>query len=342
MGGDGCGDEFFEFDDIGGELADAFGGFFGGHGVFVEIEAEGFFVIGPLSDVHGGGGGWVEFPGERFGAGVEFSEECGGDGEEVAACEFGDFADVAEAGAHDFGGVAEFLVVVVDGGDGDDAWVFVRCVVFFGGGLVPVEDAADEWGDEFDAGVCAGDGLGEGEEEGEIAVDAFLLKSGGGLDAFPCGGDFDEDAIAGDAVLFVHGDELAGLGDGAGGIEREAGVDFSGDAAGDDFEDFLTEEDEDAVDDAFDEGVGGEGGTFEFCDGLIDEGAVLRFFRGLEDEGWVGGGVLGEEGAHGFEVTGVCDYGGELLEGFELSHGILRNLGSDAIGRTGWWDDMDG
>lgn len=298
MRGDGCGDEFFEFDDIGGELADAFGGFFSGHGVFVDFEAEGFFVIGPLGDVHGGGGGGVEFADERFGAGLEFGEEGRGDGEEVAAGEFGDFADVAEAGSHDFGGVAEFLVVVVDGGDGDDAWVFVGGVVFFGGGLVPVEDAADERGDEFDAGVGAGDGLGEGEEEGEVAVDAILLEGGGGLDAFPCGGDFDEDAIAGDAVLFVHGDELAGLGDGAGGIEGEAGVDFSGDAAGDDFEDFLSEEDEDAVDDAFDEGVGGEGGAFEFGDGLIDEGAVLGFFRGLEDEGRVGGGVLGEEGAH--------------------------------------------
>ena len=321
MRGDGGGDEFFEFDDISGELADAFGGFFCGHGVFVEVEAEGFFVVGAFGDVHGGGGGWVEFPGERFGAGLEFSEEGRGDGEEVAASEFGDFADVAEACAHDFGGVAEFFVVVVDGGDGDDAWVFVWGVVFFGGGLVPVEDAADEWGDEFDAGFGAGDGLGEGEEEGEVAVDAFFLEGGCGLDAFPCGGDFDEDAFAGDAVLFVHGDELAGLGDGACGIEGEAGVDFCGDAAWDDFEDFLTEEDEDAVDDAFDEGVAGEGGAFEFSDGLIDEGAVLGFFRGLEDEGWVGGGVLGEEGAHGFEVTGVCDYGGELLEGFELSHG---------------------
>lgn len=125
MRGDGCGDEFFEFDDICGELADAFCGFFCGHGVFVEVEAEGFFVVGPFGDVHGGRGGWVEFPGERFGAGLEFSEEGRGDGEEVAASEFGDFADVAEACAHDFGGVAEFLVVVVDGGDGDDAWVFV-------------------------------------------------------------------------------------------------------------------------------------------------------------------------------------------------------------------------
>ncbi len=126
---------------------------------------------------------------------------------------------------------------------------------------MPVEDAADEGRDELDAGLGAGDGLGEGEEEGEVAVDAFLLEFLGGLDAFPGGGDLDEDALAGDAVLFVNGDELSGLGDGGVGVEGEAGIDLGRNAAGNDLEDFQAEEDQDAVDDRLRErGTGRSGG----------------------------------------------------------------------------------
>ena len=46
------------------------------------------------------------------------------------------------------------------------------------------------------AGLGAGHGLGEAEQQGEVAVDAFLLEHLGGLDAFPGGGDLDQDALA--------------------------------------------------------------------------------------------------------------------------------------------------
>jgi len=63
---------------------------------------------------------------------------------------------------------------------------------------------ADEGGDELHAGLGAGDGLGEGEEQREVAVDAFFFQFLRCADAFPCGGNFDEDAIAVDAVLFCN------------------------------------------------------------------------------------------------------------------------------------------
>jgi len=163
---DEAGDEGFEFDDVLGEVADAFGGLLGGHGVFVEEPAEGFFVAADAVDLEGFGVVGVELFDEGFVGGLEFAEEAWGDGEEVAAGEFGDLAFVAEAGAHDLGGVAEVLVVVVDLGDGLDAGIFGGGVVLAGAFFVPVEDAADEGGDEFDAAFGAGDGLGEGEEEG--------------------------------------------------------------------------------------------------------------------------------------------------------------------------------
>ena len=48
-------------------------------------------------------------------------------------------------------------------------------VILTGGGLMPVEDATDKGGDELDLGFGAGNGLGEGEEQGEVAVDAFFF-----------------------------------------------------------------------------------------------------------------------------------------------------------------------
>ena len=72
------------------------------------------------------------------------------------------------------------------------------------------------------------------EEQGEVAVDAFLLEDFRGADAFPGGGDLDEDALAADAGVIVFRDDLMGLRDGGLGVVGEAGVNLGGDAAGDD------------------------------------------------------------------------------------------------------------
>jgi hypothetical protein len=64
---------------------------------------------------------------------------------------------------------------------------------------MPVEDAADERGDEQDLSLGAGDGLCEGKKRCEVAVDTFLFARLGSLD---------QDAVAGNAFLLVIGDEL--------------------------------------------------------------------------------------------------------------------------------------
>ena len=69
--------------------------------------------------------------------------------------------------------------------------------------LVPVENAADEGRDERDARFGAGDRLVQAEEQRQVAVDAFLLEHLGGADAFPGGGDLDQDAVAADAGLVI-------------------------------------------------------------------------------------------------------------------------------------------
>ena len=102
--------------------------------------------------------------------------------------------------------------------------------------------AADKGRDEGDAGLGAGDGLAEAEEEGEVAVDAVVaLELARGLDALPGGRDFDEDALLLDAERPVERDELLGLGLGALLVEGQTRVDLGRDAAGDDGEDLLAE-----------------------------------------------------------------------------------------------------
>ena len=138
------------------------------------------------------------------------------------------------------------------------------------------------------------------------------------------------------AFLFVGGDELVRLGDGGRGVEGEAGVDFGGDAAGDDLEDFQAEEDEDAVEDRFGEGRAGDAGGLHFVHGLFDEVLVFRFGGGLEDERGVGRRVLRLVGFHRLEIAGVGDDGRRLLQLVELVHAHVVN---DVIARGPAWKD---
>lgn len=127
-----------------------------------------------------------------------------GNGQVVAASELSDLASVSERSTHDNGLVAKLLVVVEDGLDGGDTGVLLLGVILLGAGLEPVKDAADEGGDEESTGLGGGDGLGQGEHEGQVAVDAVVtLEDLGGLDALPGRGDLDQDTLLGDTLLLV-------------------------------------------------------------------------------------------------------------------------------------------
>lgn len=72
-------------------------------------------------------------------------------------------------------------------------------------GLEPVKDTADERRNEEGAGLSSGDGLGEREEQSQVGVDAVVaLQNLGGLDALPCRGDLDQNALLGDTLLLVE------------------------------------------------------------------------------------------------------------------------------------------
>jgi hypothetical protein len=212
------------------------------------------------------------------------------------------------------------LVVVVDGLDGLDAGVLLGGVVALVSGLVPVEDAADEGGDQERAGLGGGDGLDQGEEEGQVAVDAVLgLQDVRGLDTLPGGGDLDQDTVLGDTVVGVqlgkkkksesvlkiiagnsrqvvfqpYLDDGEGLVDGALGVKGQLGVDLGGDLAGNDLEDLLAELNEETVQGGIDLLVDGAALGLTVGNGRVNESCVLGLLGSSQDQGGVGGGILG-------------------------------------------------
>ena len=183
---------------ISSELGDTLTELLNRHLVLVEVEAEERLIVEVrlLLDVQGVCGLSLQLLWDGVLGVLELLQKVWCDGEVIAAGKLGDLTDTAERGPHDDGLVAELLVVVEDGLDGLDTWVLLLGVLLLGGGLVPVENAADEWGDEEGVGLGGGDGLDEGEHEGQVAVDAvLLLEDAGGLDTLPGGGDLNENAL---------------------------------------------------------------------------------------------------------------------------------------------------
>ena len=125
--------------------------------------------------------------------------------------------------------------MVVNAGDGLHAGILGGGEVAADLCLVPVHNTADEGRDECDARLGAGDGLVEGKQQREVAVDAFLFQFLGGANAFLCGGDFDEDAFALDTILFVTRNQRPRLGEGGGGVEAQSRVHLGTHAARHDF-----------------------------------------------------------------------------------------------------------
>lgn len=80
-------------------------------------------------------------------------------GKVVTASKLSDLANTSKRSTHDNGLVAVLLVVVEDALDGLDTWVLLLGVVLLRGSLEPVEDTANEGGDEVGASLSGGNGL---------------------------------------------------------------------------------------------------------------------------------------------------------------------------------------
>jgi hypothetical protein len=245
---------------------------------------EGRFVDGEALFAALAGLGRVEFALERAGALGQLAEQLRRDGEQIAAGQLDDFVGVTEACAHHLGLMAVLFEVVVNARHRHDAGVFRgRVGVAPRLLLVPIENAPDEGRNQRDAGVGAGNGLVQPEEQRQVAVNALALELLGRANALPGGGDFDENAVARHVRRLVKLDETVRLGDGLVGVEREARIDLGRDPTGDDFEDLPAEGDRQPV--------------HRFVDHLFGLGAgrrvALRVGEGALDHRVVGGHLRG-------------------------------------------------
>lgn len=199
-------EDAFEGDSISSKLADTFSQFLDGHLLFVEVEPEERLVIqvASLGDVKFRCTLGVKLLWHIVCAVIEFLEQIGGDGQVVTTSQLGDLTNIPEGGTHDDSVVAVFLVVVEDGLNALDTWVFLWLEVFLHGCLVPVEDSADEGRDQVGTGFGGSDSLDKGEHEGQIAVNALLLEDLGGLNSFISGCDLDQDAVFGNSDRVVE------------------------------------------------------------------------------------------------------------------------------------------
>jgi hypothetical protein len=189
---------------ISSKLADTLPQLLNCHLVLVEVEAEIGFVVDVclFLEVKGTGFRSVELLGNGVAGAHELFEEIGlvlsvwgpevvretyGNGQVIATGQLCDLTNASERGTHDDGLISELLVVVEDGLDGCNSWVFLFGICLSGLGLVPIEDTSDEGGDEESSGLGGGDGLDLREHEGEVDIDAVVtLEDAGGLDALPC------------------------------------------------------------------------------------------------------------------------------------------------------------
>ena len=175
------------------------------------------------------------------------------------------------------------------------------------------------------AGFGARHRLREAEEQRQVAVNAFALELGGGANAFPRAADLDQDALARDAGLLVQADQLARLGDGAGGVEAQSRIDFRRDAAGHDLQDLAAEVDGQAIHERFGaRRFRDAGSAIGIGERGFDQRPILRLLRRLQQQRRVGGGVLRPELPHRLDVAGIGHDGGEALERIEQGHGRIR------------------
>ncbi len=140
------------------------------------------------------------------------------------------------------------------------------------------------------------------------------------LDAFPGGSDLDEDTVAANAGVIVLGNDLAGLGNGGGGVIGEARIHFGGDAAGHDGQNLFAEGDGQPLEGEV--GHGGIGCAFaelvtRILEHAVHNGLVLRQLRGGGNQRGVGGGILGAELLHRLNVAGVGHDHGVVAQLFE-------------------------
>lgn len=90
------------------------------------------------------------------------------------------------------------------------------------------------------------------------------------------------------------------------GVERESGIDLSGDLAGDNLKNLAAELDEEVVESRVDLSVNGTTLGLGLLDSSVEESGILGLLGGGENQGGVGGGILGLVLGNGWKRCEYC------------------------------------
>lgn len=136
---------------------------------------------------------------------IQVIGETNRDSQVVTSSKLSNLTNVSEASSHHDGLVSELLVVIEDLLNALDTRVLLGAVVLLIRCLVPVQDTANERRDEESTSLGCGNGLGQREHEGQVAVHTmFRLQYMGCLDTLPCRSELNQDTRLVDADVFVE------------------------------------------------------------------------------------------------------------------------------------------
>jgi hypothetical protein len=104
------------------------------------------------------------------------------------------------------------FVIVEDLLDGDDTWVIVTLIVLSGRLLVPIENSANERGNQSDTSFGTSNGLRKSEEQSQIAVDLIVtLELASSLNSLPCRSNLNQDTVPWNANTGIECNEFPRL-----------------------------------------------------------------------------------------------------------------------------------
>ncbi len=262
---------------------------------------------------------------------LQFLQQGRTDGQQIASYEFLDFSRIPETRSHDFGLVSEFLVVVVDHGNGTDSRILGPNKILTGFRFVPIKDATHERRDQLSIGLGASYGLGQGKEKGHVAMDALLFQNTSCLNTFPSSGKLDQYALSGKSFGLVGGNQFTCLFEAGLGVKRQTSIHLGRNATRYDPEDFTSETNQQAIDYEFRSSFTIR---LRFSDHLVDKIGILFLARSLEHEAGIRRGITRFVLSHGLEIAGVGHHHGlglELVQGIRL----WRNGGFDGFVHVG-------
>ena len=126
------------------------------------------------------------------------------DSQVVASSQLSNLTNAPEASSHHNSLVSKLLIVIEDLLNALDTRIFLGAVVLLVRCLVPVQNTANKRRDEESTSLGCGNGLGQREHEGQVAVHTMLgLQDMGCFDTLPRRSELYQDTRLVDADVFV-------------------------------------------------------------------------------------------------------------------------------------------